>query len=401
MNFKKILTLLGLLVVTGAVGFALYWLFFAPPAPPEEVVNAPPVAAPPSAGLPPAAVGVPPVAAPPVGAPLPVSPVAAGGLTVVKPVAAAPTVGAAVSPSGDLSYYNRNDGKFYRVAADGKVAALSNKTFFNVDKATFDPRGNKAILEYPDGANILFDFATNTQVTLPKHWEDFNFSSQGDQIAAKSIGLDPNARFLIVAKPDGSSAKAIQELGNNADKVTVAWSPNNQVVGFAETGEQLGVDRQEIFFLGQNQENFKSMVVEGMDFRPQWAPRGEKLLYSVAGSGSDYKPALWLVDADGDNIGKNRRSLNVNTWADKCTFKDDSILICAIPEELPEGAGLQPAVADETPDSIYQIDITTGLQTRLAVPEGSHTVETLMVSPDGSALYFTDKGTGIINQIAL
>ncbi len=68
---------------------------------------------------------------------------------------------------------------------------------------------------------------------------------------------------------------------------------------------------------------------------------------------------------------------------------------------MPEGAGLQPSVADDTPDTIYRIDINTGLQTKIAVPEGGHTVGSVMVSPDRSTLYFTDKASGILNMIKL
>ncbi|MBI4457406.1 hypothetical protein HY633_00390 [Candidatus Uhrbacteria bacterium] len=402
MNFRKILIFILLLAVAGGIGFALYSLFFAPAAP-TEVVNAPVTNAPPTTGLPEAGVGAPPTGVPArPGAPLPgVSAVARGGLTQVTPVAPVPTTGASVSASGALNYYNRADGKFYRVRPDGTVQSLSNKAFFNVDKATFDGGGGKAILEYPDGSNILYDFNSNTQVTLPKHWEDFNFSERGDKIAAKTMGVDPASRFLVISNPDGSGARAVQELGENADKVKVSWSPNNQVVGMAVTGDSFGVDRKEVFFIGANGENYKSMIVEGLDFRPEWNPSGDRLLYSVAGSLSDYKPGLWIVDAQGDDIGRNRRSLNVNTWADKCAFHDDNSLYCAVPQELTEGAGLQPAVADGTADDIYRIDLSTGLQTKIAVPEGSHTVDSMMVSPDGGSLFFTDKGSGIINKVML
>ncbi len=402
MNARKLLILLLLIVVAGGIAFAIYTLFFKP-AIPVEVVNAPGVNAPAGVGLPGAAPGGPPTGVPgQPAAPLPgVSLTAKGGLTQVTLVAPVPTTGASLTSSGALNYYNRADGKFYHVGPDGTVQSLSNKTFFNVDKATFDGGGNKAVLEYPDGSNVMFDFNSNTQVTLPKHWESFDFSSRGDKIVAKTMGVDPASRFLIVSNPDGSQAKAIQELGANADKVQVAWSPNNQIVATATTGESFGVDRKEVYFIGQNGENYKSMVVEGLGFQPKWTPGGDRLVYSVSGSLSDYKPSMWIVDAQGDDIGKNRRSLNVQTWANKCTFQGDNSMYCAVPQDLPEGAGLQPAVADGTPDDLYRIDLATGLQTKIAVPEGSHTIDSVMVTPDGSSLFFTDKGSGVINKVLL
>lgn len=399
---KKIGLVLFFIAVTIGFGFALYRIIFGPPAeeiPPGEIVNVPP------GGLPPAGEGLPPGVEVPVGPPeleIPaVSPIADGGITQVTPVAPVSTLGASLSTGGQLNYYNRQDGKFYRMNPDGTVSELSDRKFFNVDTATFSPTGNDAILEYPDGSNIYYDFVNDRQVTLPRHWEEFDFNPQGNQIVAKSIGIDQANRFLITSNPDGSGAIPIQELGDNADKVKVAWSPNNQIVATSETGRPFGVDRQEIYFVGKHHENFRSMIVEGLNFQPQWSPDGEQLLYSAAGSLSDYKPRLWIVDASGDNIGLNRRMINIDTWADKCTFADTETLYCAVPTELPRGAGLQPRVADNTPDELYRIDLVTGLQTRVAIPEGSHTVDQLMITPDGSSLYFTDNGSGILNEIKL
>lgn len=397
---RALLAILFVLIVAGA-GYGLYVLFFQAPAPPEIAV-APPEVAPPA--LPEAVVGPPPgveVPAPPPTLPPGVSPVARGGVTLAAPVSSAPTVGASISSDGSLSFYNNDDGRIYRLTADGTVRALTDKAFRNVERAVFDPAGAKAVLEFPDGANIFLDLTTGRQATLPKHWEEFEFSGDGNELISKSIGIDEANRFLVVSNPDGSAGRAVQEMGRNADKVTVTPSPAGQIIATAETGQSFGVDRHEVFFLGKNQENFKSMVVEGLDFRPLWTPAGNRLLYSVAGSSNDWKPRLWIVDAAGDAIGANRRSLPVNTWADKCAFADDSTLFCAVPTELQRGAGLQPAVADSTPDTLVRIDLATGSQTTVAVPDGRHTVDRLMVAPDGSSLFFTDKGTGILNKVRL
>ena len=402
MNFRRIAIIFGFIAVVALMGFAIWYVFFYQPAPPAEEL--PPINGAPS-GLPTAPVGRPVgvvPTAPPVVTPAPVAaPVADGGLTVVTPVTTVSTIGAAISSSGQLNYYNRDDGRFYRLKDDGTAESLSNKQFFSVQEAKFNPRGDAAILTYPDGAKIYYDFSLARQVTLPRHWEDFDFSTAGDKIVAKSLPIDPAARYLLVANPDGSQARAVQALGDNEDKVTVAWSPNNQIIATSETGSKLGVDRQEIYMLGQNQENFRAITVEGLDFRPMWAPTGQQLLYSVAGSVTDWKPMLWITDAAGDDIGSNRRMLGVYTWADKCAFTDASTLYCAVPNEMPRGAGLQPDVLSTTPDSIYKIDLSTNIRTKIAVPEGDHVVDKLMLTPDGRRLYFTDKDSGILNEIKL
>ncbi|MEY4723272.1 MAG: hypothetical protein RLZZ324_785, partial [Candidatus Parcubacteria bacterium] len=250
---KRLLAIILFALVTIGIGFALYWFFFRAAAPGVVtnvnggLVNGP------GGGLTPAVNGgpsvngaggggglnVPTVNAPAGGAQIPtVSPVASGGITQTVPIGAGSTLGASVTTGGQVQYYDRNSGKFYRIGTDGTVSLLSNQKFFNVSAATFDPSGNKAVLEYPDGSNITYDFATGTQHTLPPHWEDFGWTANGGQVVAKSIGLDDNNRFLVMSGADGTGAHAVQELGANADKVTVAVSPTGQVIATAATGNK-------------------------------------------------------------------------------------------------------------------------------------------------------------------
>jgi len=181
-------------------------------------------------------------------------------------------------------------------------------------------------LNYPDGSKIIYNFTTKKQVTLPKHWQNFSFSPGSDQIVAKSMGLDVENRYLITANSDGSQAKALEAIGANDKTVYPAWSPGGQIVAMYTQG--VDFDRQEVFFVGQNDENFKSTVVEGRGFQSQWSTAGDHLLYSVYSTTNDLKPLLWLVDAKSDTIGQNRTNLDLQTWANKCTFASDTEVYC-------------------------------------------------------------------------
>ncbi len=292
--------------------------------------------------------------------------------------------------SGATNFYNTSDGKFYSADGSGTVRELSDKVFFNVEKVTWSPKTTESIIEYPDGSNIYYNFETKRQVTLPKHWDDFNFAPQGDRIAAKSIALAPENRWLITSNPDGSGIKLVEAMGQNEKRVIVDWSPNNQVVALSRTGAPLGTDRQEIILIGHNKENFKSLVVEGRGLETQWSPSGKKLLHSVYNARNQFKPELWVVNASGGSIGDNRKLLNVNTWASKCAMADDRFVYCGVPESLDVGAGFAPSLADSTPDRIIRIDTSTGVKTDLELDD-FHVVEQMFVSDDGSKIMFTDK----------
>lgn len=298
--------------------------------------------------------------------------------------------------NGSIKYYNPDDGKFYKLDGNDKPTAMSDKTFYQVKDVTWSPTKDKAILEYPDGTKTIYDFSKNKQVTLPEHWEDFSFSPSGDGLVMKSIGNDPDNRWLVTTNDDGGNIKALEQIANPS-VVYPSWSPNKQII--AMYTESTGIDKQEVYFVGQNKENFKSTIIEGRDFRPLWSPEGDRLFYSVYSEDSDLKPSLWVVDAQGDGIGANRQPLNLETWADKCTFANQTTVYCAVPNTLQRGAGMFPQMAQNTPDTLYRINTVTGAKEQVAVPEGSHTISEITTSKDGNQLYFNDTNTGHLYKI--
>ena len=401
MNLKKVALILAFIAVTAGVGYLLYRFFFA--AAPPAVVTPPPVTGQPAGGgLPTAGQGVPTTpggVTPPVGLPT-ASQVASGGPTQTTVVEQAPVLSPLITKSGNLNYYNQVDGKFYRQLTDGTVAAMSGKAFPDARSVEWSPQGDAAVIEFPDDTKVLYNFDTQKQVTLPKHWQDFSFSGDGKSIAAESIGIDESNRWLIDVASDGSNANLIEPLGENADKVTVAYSPNNTVMAFSDTADPVGFDTRDMLVIGRNHENYKAIRVEGFDFTPLWSPSGDHLIFSAAGSIDSFKPVLWFVDAKGDSIGDNRTDLHVNTWADKCTFADEATVYCAVPDDLPEGAGLQRDIAADTPDGIYKIDLRSGRTVKIGQPDEPTSIKQVLVSQDGSKLFFTD-ASGIMKSMRL
>ena len=324
---------------------------------------------------------------------------AEGGVTVAQKLGDDKTSNSTLSSDGGVQYYNKDDGKFYKIDENGKAVVLSDKVFFSVEDVTWAPNKDKAILEYPDGRKILYNFNTEKQASLPSHWQDFSFSPSSNQLVSKSIGLDPTNSWLIVSNDDGSKAKAIEKIGTNANIVYPAWSPAQQIVGLYTGG--VDFNRQEIFFIGQNDENFKSTIIEGRGLEFQWSSEGDRLLYSVWNTEDNLNPRLWLVSTSVDSIGQGRRSLDLMTWAHKCTFATNTEVYCAVPQSLPEGAGLFPELADQTKDILYKIDLATGAKKLLAIPDGAYNVSEIMVPESQNVLYFTDKKTNELYKVDL
>ncbi|MCK4539956.1 hypothetical protein KAU09_02255 [Candidatus Parcubacteria bacterium] len=328
------------------------------------------------------------------------SEIAKGGLTKTSKLNNENSLEPIISSDGNkLQYYNKEDGHFYKIDKNGKAFLMSEKTFHNVENIVWADTKNKAIIEYPDGANTLYNFDTNRQTSLPSHWKDFNFSPGSEKIVMKSIGLDPGNRWLAVAGDDGSNVRALEPLGKKDDTVYPAWSPNNQIA--AVFTESRDFDRQEVYFIGLNKENFKSAIVDGRGFQPKWSPKGDQLLYSVYSSKNNLKPSLWVVNAQGESIGSGRKNLNIETWAEKCAYGSDTELYCAVPENLPEGSGLFPELALGSKDNIYKIDTKTGVKKLIAIPDQNFSMSNLNISENGYYLYFTDNKNNNIHKIKL
>lgn len=332
---------------------------------------------------------------------LPFSETAQGGATKTKLVTASSAKGLTINDKGSLQYYDANNGTFYTLDANGNPKALTDDKFFNVQQIAWSPDAKKVAMEFPDSYNIIYDLETKKQVTLPTHWSNFNFSADGNKIAAISKGINENQNWLLTINSDGTQAKGIEPLGKNADKIEIAWNPGAEVVGFSKTGDPAGGESQEIFVLGQNGENNKSLIVDGYGFKPKWFPDGKQLMYTTYSSRNDYKPVLWVVDANGSKVGGNAREIKVNTWIQKCTTVDDANIICAVPNEMPKGAGFSPKVTENIPDTFYKIDTRSGTKTLLAIPETATNAEELQVSADGKELYYKNILGNVVEKIQL
>lgn len=404
-RLKRVLLIIGFILICVGLGILIYWIFFrTPPAetplPADGVLQGQlPIAGsgnnrePGTTPLEPGALPENPPTRTPLELPeTPETPIPSRTQIVSESITRALAPG---TQRGDgARFYNPTDGLFYRITDDGIQIPLSDKAFFNVEEVSWGKSSDKAVLTFPDGSHIFYDFVTGKQATLPKHWEEFDFAPNDAQIVSKSVGNNEDNRFLVIANPDGSGARAIEELGQNQDKVHVSWSPNNQIVAYAFTGEPIGFDRQAVVMVGQNRENFKNLIVEGRGFIPNWSPSGQNILYSAYNGSDGFRPTLWISGGAGDSINSNRRNLSLQTWANKCAWQSESIAYCAVPANLPEGAGLQPDLFTDTRDFIYKVDLRSGALTNLGQPDGNPSVNQLTVGADGKAVFFNDQASG-------
>ena len=318
--------------------------------------------------------------------------VARGRETRVEAVVEGYPMNIDVSPSGGLSYYNPTDTKFYRVNADGSgKRLLANESFPGVSEVVWAPQGDSAILEYEDGSNVYYDFTTKKTAVLPKDLTAPSFRSDGGAISYKLDTGNARDNWIVVSNVDGTGAQAVQATGDRGALVDPQWSPDYKVV--ATYHKPTGIDREEVFFIGMQGENFKSLEVQGSGFSGIWSPDGRRVLYSTTLAGAGYQPMLWVADVGGDRTGARQYALGLSTWVDRCAFGEDSVTVyCAVPDELPSGAGLVPETARGIAYTVWSTDLSNGINRRLAVPveEGVQTIKDVRkvyLTPDNSSLF--------------
>ncbi len=409
-RIKFFLKIFGFLLLIFLLGFLLYIFFFQ--SAPREKISVPPQSTTEKTTLPSAPLGgvVPKIIPPRENLPragiilkeLPegISAIANGQTTYAPTLIEGNVKHLALGSSGtDAIFYHPPEGKFYRILPDGNYSSLSNTQFFSVDKMTWAKNSEKAIMEYPDGSKLLYNFKTKEQVSLPKHWGNFDFSPNANEIVGKSIGTDRENRWLIVFSADGKNTERVESLGENANRVFPSWSPNQKILAM-QTRDQ-DFDRQQIYPLGRHEENFKAFIVEGRDFISQWSPDGTRLLYSVYASNTNLSPMLWAVNASPETLGENRIRIPLQTWADKCVILNNETAYCGVPKNLPEGSGIIREVAKTIPDNLYMINYQTGAFSLIANFSEELNITEPTITNDGRYLFFVDGITSTLHRVQL
>ncbi|MBI4090032.1 MAG: hypothetical protein HY421_01390 [Candidatus Kerfeldbacteria bacterium] len=409
LNWKRLLLVLGFLLVTIGIGVTIYFVFFRNVlGPPSGIQNINGVIFPPTnenrnVGVEPGNINALPNINAAVGEP---RPVADGGPTQVVPIVSTLPGGATLANNGrDLLYYDPRTGKFYQISPDGRTRTeLTPDIYPAAEKVTWAPLRDKAAIEFPDGSKFVYDFRKQQQYTLAPEMEEITFSPTGDKISFKFIGDDPSDRFLVASNFDGTAATTIEPLADKADQFDVSWSPIGNIV--ATFRESVDADRQRVIPIGLLGENFQSFNVPGRGFQSTWSADGGLILFSVFRKDTGYNPNLYVANGRSDSIGNNMINLDIQTWPEKCTFGSAAALYCAVPQYLEQGAGLFPNLASSVPDDFYRIDLTTGQKSLIARPvnrdgESTYTASQLILSSDETVLYFFDQRTSQVQKIQL
>lgn len=389
-KWKRIILAIIIMLMALGAAWGIYWLFFKPLVQPPVIEPTTPTT---TGQLPPIGPAGPLPVTPTTTLRLPIIPNDGVGpyLATASPVTEA-IKGAALSGDGNgLQYYDASRRQFVKMGTDGKIIPLSSNKFYGVSGVTWSAQGDKAILQYPDGKNILFDFHKQQQSTLPSQMQDFNFDSTGQKLASLYVGATTEEQWLVVSDPDGNNIQLIEPIAGAVDKFQVSWSPNGQAVALFH--ETIDGESQQIIPVGREGENFKSFIAPGRGFVGQWSEGGDKLLYSVYNTQSLDRPQLYLTDGNISSFGSSGQALGLMTSADRCNFSGTTVF-CSAYDNPPALISHYPELGYGQPQSVWRLDLNSGTRTRLgALPSGMDGGR-VFTSTDGQNVYIEDALTG-------
>lgn len=305
-----------------------------------------------------------------------------------------------VSAGAGARYYQPTTGMFYKRLSNGQSVPLSDRQFNGVEKVTWSSK-DKAVIEYPDGANIVYDFVKQEQYTLPAQLKDFAFNQQADTLVAKVTGPLLEDNWLVTIGADGSNLSYIESMGDNGDKVQTIWAPNGMVA--AMLADSNGSDSNTIVPIGLHGENYSSFNTVGRGFKGVWTDNGKKMLFTTYSSQIDFRNTLWLAEFNEDLSVRRQINLGLNTYLSKCDVGNEKAY-CAVPQNMPAGGGWFPELTKDIADDIYVIDFKTLDVRKIATPiidNAGVTASSVQYDQQSGQLLLSDEKTGQIFSIKL
>lgn len=311
---------------------------------------------------------------------------------------------ASISPDGLLFYYSLDDQSLKRATLEGKNKVILASNLPGIPtRILWSPKKDKVLLLLKQSTGEsnwnFFEVATKTLVPLKKEISRIAWNNLGDTILYQYTDFATGKRTLNTARPDGTEWKKVTELSRDT-----FIAPIPQGSGISFWGRPNAFESTFFESVGITGESRKMLLSEKFGADYLWSPNGEKVLVSTSSERGGKEMLLNIMNANGGQF----QSLATPTLISKTVWsKDNKTIYFALPGSIPEDSVLPNDYFDKsihTKDTFWKLDITTGKKSRLA--ELKEVVQdfdstNLLLSPDESTLFFTDRATKRLYRIDL
>ncbi|PIR70323.1 MAG: hypothetical protein COU46_02155 [Candidatus Niyogibacteria bacterium CG10_big_fil_rev_8_21_14_0_10_42_19] len=288
-----------------------------------------------------------------------------------------------------LRFIERSTGHVFESDSIGaNKTRISNTTIPQIFKTAWDSDAEGALIMYREEENIrlasvLFKGTSSEGVLLPADIISFDYAPDRDRIiylVKTSAGLT-----TFAANPDNTKQAEILRLPP-ADFM-IGWPAANSISFLSRpSGEAEGV----LYRFDINKNSFDKVLGPALGLGAKWSSNGAGVMYSIYDR-SIKKPRMFVYNLkEGKTI-----DLNVQTFAQKCSWPGGEDVFCAIPTSIT--AGIYPDLwltgEESFNDHLWKINIST-LQKKDLADLQDIDVNEIKNSGDGKFIYFQNKKDG-------
>jgi len=296
------------------------------------------------------------------------------------PISTGKAVSAVPASSGNVQYYDPEDGQVYQVGYDGRNQEVLSPTKLPGFVGTiWSPDRQEVISEFVSGGRRIFkyfDYATKRSATLNSAIQNVVFSPQGDRIAYFSRTADEAG--VVLAQPDGTLPKKI--LNTRIHQMELAWIDQSTIAVVRTDAEN---SHRELFLLSI-EGKFTKLAGPLSGLQARWSRDGTKALISYFDESGKLQLAEILRSSG------TIRELAIEALASHCALTSSSTTaVCAVSQTPISLAAVE--AQTKTPEDFYEIELSSGSK-KLLFSSGSRSarahVADMFLSPNEQYVFF-------------
>jgi len=316
-----------------------------------------------------------------------------------------PLISPELSSDGKTIYgYHGDTGAVYAIDTETRqkeVLLDTKRTNPIVAMWARDPRTSILKTSPQDGAQyFLVDASRESVQALPSDIVYLIWDSISEKIAFIKKPQRGEIAFFT-AQPDGSGQQQVALVRDSA-RISMSAMPASPAIAYWPEPKNTRISPLMSINLGSGSKKEVFAGKYGADYR--FSPDGERILISWAPEKSGSRLTLAMMN----KYGGQYADLGLPTLVSKCAWNASSDAVyCAVPTGIPQSAVMPDDYRNGeifTTDVFWKINVETGEKERLV--ELADITETfdaqdVSVSPDEQRLYFSDRKTGKVFEIAL
>ncbi|KKP56255.1 MAG: hypothetical protein UR50_C0005G0041 [Parcubacteria group bacterium GW2011_GWC1_34_10] len=327
----------------------------------------------------------------------------------LRKISSEPVAGAVVFNIGTTSvvrFVEKGTGNVYEVKSDSlAVQRLTNTTIPKIIRAYWlpDASGFLAQTLIPDSEIIETNFVKlNKNESVGENMTLFNTTISKLPTGIKEISISPNGSKIFyytanwssnwfISNPDGTGSGLV--MSHPLTEWLPQWTTVNEII-MQNKGSSENTSYNYIFNISN-----KTLTKIGLGFKGLSAISNSNNSLTLVSSGQSI-PHLFLID----NKDASSKKINANTLAEKCvwTKKESQTVYCAIPIKIPKGKYLDLWYKGIvfTEDIIEKIDLNNDIYyttSNLSRESGEQIdITDIDISPDETHLIFRNKIDGYL-----